>query len=322
MIQIYPNEISAGDRRDMATLPQYIRDLVACPPKAGDGVHAWLFRLARHLHAHRTPEEITDLLRAAVDDCGREVTDREILDAVNNSSACASQPVQSRVRSNGASKTVSKWPAVNAKARAAAVANSSITCVADLWESSPWRCDDGMDAEMYLDILFHGNPLLCLGHSKSRFSTAPREDFRGRAAQHSLIVPSPMTSIWGLTQDGKRSMHTLASTGPRRYLVLEFDNASFDEQVAIIDHLSAFAPLAMVLSSGGKSLHSWWPCVGRAEDQCRRFFRYAVSLGADPATWTRSQFVRLPQGWRADKGVRQNVYYFNPGVLPVEGVEQ
>jgi len=312
-----PDNNSATERRAMATLPQYIRDLVACPPKAGDGVHQWLFNVARHLHAYRTPDKITDLLRAAVDDCGREVTDREILAAVADSEACAWHPRQSRARS----KPVSKWPAGNSKARAAAVADSSITCVADLWESSPWRCDDGTDAEMYLDLLFPGNPLLCLGHSKSRFTTAPREDFRGRVAQNSLIVPSPMTSVWGLTQAGKRSMHTLASTGPRRYLVTEFDSASFDEQAAIIDHLSAFAPLAMVLSSGGKSLHCWWPCVGVEESHYVKFFRYAVSLGADPAIWTRSQFVRLPQGWRADKGVRQNVYYFNPGVLPVEGVE-
>lgn len=42
--------------------------------------------------------------------------------------------------------------------------------------------------------------------------------------------------------------------------------------------------------------------------------RYAVSLGADHATWTRSQFVRLPDGTR-DNGHRQAVYYFAPGVI-------
>ena len=42
--------------------------------------------------------------------------------------------------------------------------------------------------------------------------------------------------------------------------------------------------------------------------------RYAVSLGADRATWTRSQFVRMPDGTR-DNGKRQTVYFFNPEVL-------
>ena len=42
--------------------------------------------------------------------------------------------------------------------------------------------------------------------------------------------------------------------------------------------------------------------------------RYAVSLGADPATWTRSQFVRMPEG-RRDNGQRQTAYFFNPKPL-------
>jgi len=38
----------------------------------------------------------------------------------------------------------------------------------------------------------------------------------------------------------------------------------------------------------------------------------AVKLGADPATWSRSQFCRMPDG-RRDDGCRQTVFYFNPG---------
>ena len=44
----------------------------------------------------------------------------------------------------------------------------------------------------------------------------------------------------------------------------------------------------------------------QSEDRLRRFMNYAVSLGADPATWTRSQFVRMPDGAR-DHGKRQTV---------------
>ena len=47
--------------------------------------------------------------------------------------------------------------------------------------------------------------------------------------------------------------------------------------------------------------------------------RYAVSLGADPATWTRCQFVRMPDGLRPRAGawpVRQQVFHFNPHNLP------
>jgi hypothetical protein len=38
---------------------------------------------------------------------------------------------------------------------------------------------------------------------------------------------------------------------------------------------------------------------------------YAVSLGADHATWLRSQFVRLPDGLRQN-GRRQVTYYLDP----------
>jgi hypothetical protein len=148
------------------------------------------------------------------------------------------------------------------------------------------------------------------------FRTAPRESFRGTLSGMSLIVPSPMSALTGARKsDGKQSPHTLDNTGPRRFLVIEFDHGTADEQAALHWHLREFAPLVLVVSSGGKSQHGWFNCEGIAEDVTRRFMRYAASLGADPATWTRSQFVRVPQGWRADKQARQDVAYFNPAKL-------
>ena len=71
---------------------------------------------------------------------------------------------------------------------------------------------------------------------------------------------------------------------------------------------------ALVVHSGGKSLHGWFYCAGQPEEELRKFMRYAVSLGADPATWTRCQLVRLPGGLR-DNGQRQTVLFCNPAVL-------
>jgi len=51
-----------------------------------------------------------------------------------------------------------------------------------------------------------------------------------------------------------------------------------------------------------------------ADEKVSRFFRCALTLGADRATWTRCQLVRTPDGTRA-KGKRQTVYFFNPEVL-------
>jgi hypothetical protein len=87
----------------------------------------------------------------------------------------------------------------------------------------------------------------------------------------------------------------------------------------VLWHLARLAPLVMVVHSGGKSLHGWFACQGSSEALQLRFMRYAVMLGADPATWTRCQFVRMPDGLRRRPsafGVRQSVFYFNPNNLP------
>jgi hypothetical protein len=83
---------------------------------------------------------------------------------------------------------------------------------------------------------------------------------------------------------------------------------------AIHGHLAKLRPLALVVHSGGKSLHGWYPCEGESEEVMHRFMRYAVSLGADHATWTRIQLVRMPDGVR-ETGERQRIIYFNPTIL-------
>jgi hypothetical protein len=47
------------------TLPQFIRDLLASPPRRGEGLNLWFYRVARVLHPYRDAGEIVELLRAA-----------------------------------------------------------------------------------------------------------------------------------------------------------------------------------------------------------------------------------------------------------------
>jgi len=295
-------------------------------------VHQWLFKVARQLHPHRQPGDMLHLLTAAVDGCGRHVPQSEIQAAIDDAGKCPWQP---NGNSPVTSKPAPKWPAVNSEARQAVIDAAEIG-LPDLWEKSPMRCtEESTDAEFFADELFPNNPLLCVGLDNAHFQTAPREAFRGKLSEMSLIVPSPMAALTGHRKsDGQESAHTLENTGPRQYLITEFDPPKWelltpdqrqqygtegryyevtrDEQASLIWHLRQFAPLALVLSSGGKSLHAWWSCGGIADNLTGRFMRYAVSLGADPATWTRSQFVRLPQGWRPDKGRLQEVFFFDP----------
>lgn len=287
-------------------LPQFVRDLLASPAKRGEGLNVWLFRTARVLHPYRSPADIIHLLEAAT--IGEPVKPGEIERAVERSAAVAWNPGQ-----RAAITRAPAWPRVNAEQREAVIATGG--GLVDLWELSPVRFTDSEShAEEIIDRLFPGNPLLCIGKSNSQFSTDHREKWRGRLVDVALIVPSPMSARTGHTQDGKESEHTLENTGPRRFLVIEQDMGSVDEQSTVLLHLAARAPLALAVHSGSKSIHGWFYAAGQSEELLRAFMRYAVSLGADPATWTRSQFVRLPGGTR-EIGNPQVVYFFNPKTL-------
>ena len=219
-------------------LPQFVRDLLASPPKAGEGVNRYLFRLARVLHPYRDEHEIIETLRALTANCGRTVTEKEIVRAVERSKSCAWTPGETNpVRS------APPWPAVNQEQRQAIIKGGYR--LVDLWEESPIRLDDNDgNTEEIIDTLFPGNPLLCCGKTSMEFATRSREKWRGRLSTLQLIVPSPMTARTGLTQDGKESEHTLSNTGDRRFLVVEFDDGTIDEHAALLIHLIARAPMA------------------------------------------------------------------------------
>jgi hypothetical protein len=200
----------------------------------------------------------------------------------------------------------------------------------ELWK---WPIEEPQ-TERVIDTLFPGNPLLCVGLSMSRFDTATRETWRGALAGAQFIVPSPMKARLGKTQGGRLSAHSLSNTGPRRFLVVEFDfhpsdpkwafwirkweegdRSVLDATAALLANLTApgtarVHPLELVVYSGGKSLHGWFYCAGEHQGQLHAFMRRAIRLGADPKTWSRTQFVRMPDGRRAD-GRRQSVLYFN-----------
>ena len=288
------------------TLPQFVRDLLASPPHRGGGLNLWLYKVARVLHPFRDANQIIELLKAAT--AGEQVKHGEIERAVERSKATAWQPGQAP------QPTISAWPKLNKEKREAITRKGG--GLVDLWEASPVRLEDNEShTEKIIDILFPCACLLCAGRSNSDFETKSRMEWRGELSKLALIVPSPMTARSGKTQEGKESAHTLESTGPRRFLVIEQDLGDADEQAAILLHLEeCYAPLAVAVHSGSKSIHGWFYCLGQPEEKLHAFMRYCVSLGADPATWTRSQFVRMPDGTR-ENGKQQTVYWLNPRAL-------
>lgn len=289
----------------MTTLPQWAADILAATPPRGQGLNTWFLKAAIALRrCGRQEHEIQAILAALTAD--QPVKPGEIERAVQRSA--------NYMTDNPMPQSSRQWTTEDTALRSKIIAANPAEIV-DLWEKSPYRLtDDGPTAEQLIDLLFPGNPLLCCGSKLPTARTAPRSQWRGVLSSLQFIVPSPMSAMTGLTQDGKQSRRCLNNTGPRRYLVVEQDSGTPDEQAAILLHLAERAPLAMALTSGNKSLHGWFSCKNASEQQLRGFFNYAVSLGADPATWPRCQLVRMPEG-RRNNGNRQAVLFLNQAVI-------
>jgi len=274
------------------------------------------------LHACKVPPaEIEGIITQAVAKVGRARSATEIADAVRNS-APGNLKKNKPAAPNGARKAGTSTAATKNKAvidqemRQRVIDQSTLGGLEGLKRLSPVQELESKDADWFLEQLFPGDPLVCFGMTKDTFFTRPLSGFEGMHGAYQLVVPSPMKAPQGLTKDGKLSERCLDNVGPRHYLVTEFDGGTFDDQAAIIEHLSHFAPLTMVVFSGGKSLHAWWRCKGEREADIQRFFHYAEKLGADHATLSPVQLCRLPEGTRDGK-IAQCVYYFNPANLVV-----
>ena len=294
-----------GEKRP---LPDYLHKMLATPPQRGGGLHQWLFRAALQLQRFCTERETIEILRARTAD--RAVKPNEIESAVRNSRAGAFTPTRSSAPIPTAHK---KWPSVNEE-QLQAVLNQEGGLV-DLLEKSPIRCEENPPStEEIIDQLMPNDCLLCAGRSKEGAITKPRSEWRGSMSRQEFIVPSPMSAAQGSTKEGKISYRSLNNVGPRRFLVIDQDTGSKNEQAAVLNHLARIAPLALVVATGGKGTHAWFYCSGKGDSQLWFFMQKAVLLGACKSTWSPIQLVRMPGGIR-DGITPQPVLLFNPGVV-------
>jgi hypothetical protein len=282
-------------------------------PNAGNGVHRWLLSGANHCRIGGLPQSAAvAVIREGSAQCGRPVPQSEVEAAVRTAYR-APWVLPSRrhsIPTRGPQLQPKTWPEPDT-ALITKVTSAGFG-LADLWEASPVRLEDNLGhTENIIDHLFPGDPLLCVaGKTPAGARTARRSEWRGQLEHSAFIVPSPMSSPTGNTKDGRESPRCLENVGPRRFLVVEFDSGDLDNQAACLLHLGGFAPLVVVVHSGNKSLHGWFLVEGEPEDRVRRFFHYALALGADPATWTSCQMVRMPDGLR-DNERRQTVFFLS-----------
>jgi hypothetical protein len=289
----------------MAILHPYhaaLRELLAQQPGKGRG-HPWLFRVALHLRHYHTEEACFRLLRACADEWkDRAVPDAEIRKAVRK--AYSATPEENR-------ETASvRWPDPDPEAIARVLA-----ATAPVFALNPLD----IPAQRLLPCLFDFDELVCAGYSQQDGCTDTLRDILVNADKYQYVVPSPMTARTGANQEGLITPRCLANTGPRRLLVIENDVAVKEDQARILSHLARFVPLVLVVDSAGKSLHGWYAVAHLPEFHVRLVMEYAVHLGADPHTWVRCQWVRMPGGTRYNPDAaprRQEILYVHPEILP------
>ena len=274
------------------------------PGPPNDGINTWIMEALHWLRREAVPASEAAQRIAAYDGTLRRPFKRnEISRAVERAYSVKldkSMRMERKVE-------LPPWNSVET----ARISDQSGTTVVDITVLSPVSDPQMILPQEILTALFPDpEGLLCVGKSAYDFQTSALRDHTD-LWRSQFVVPAYMIAPTGITQDGKTSAHCKANTGTRRYIVCDFDSPPPAEHPAIIEHLAKFRPLALALSSGGKSLHAWFPVTENANDD-RLFWRLCVALGADPALYRNpSQFVRMPNGTR-NNGKRQHVVYFNP----------
>jgi hypothetical protein len=315
---------------DPDSLPPKVEQLLKSCPQSGSGnrsVHRWLLEVANCLRHHKPAEQAAAMIRQHI---SRRPELNEIEEAI--SKAYAGQRV-SRARRQSA------WPQPNLESIAEIVDRYTTpgkSKLAELRSSSPAPIPATSDE--IIGKLFPGNPLLCVAIDPRSATTAPISEL-GNLSRYSLLVPSPMTTRFWFDTRGKRHDRGLSNTGPRQFIVTDFDLKETgknglptiysaiiaewwdrglspqDAMAAIILYLAEQGPLSLVVFSGSVSLQSWWYCRGEREEigsQMRKFFAVAVALGTDPQGWTPCQLFRMPGAVRPQTQRPQTVEFFNP----------
>ena len=308
---------------------RYREKLAVLPASGGGGCHPALLGVASlGVMASVPAEEIFRDLRQQIHG-ERNVPDREIQDAIDKAAsdhatglAAACPPV----RSTRPTVPVFDGPATLRQI----VAQGHGASEADIHERSPiridWQAEE--DAFRVLEALYRPDDVLYIGSSQGRpalnrnirtagdWISAFRQGCPDDAQPH--IIPNPLTGKAAPTASGKgETLRGDACIARFMFAVVEFDALPRDEQLAF--WWAAQLPVALLVDSGGKSIHGWIRVQGIdcATDWARVVERHLFGdllepLGVDPACKNESRLSRLPGHIRKEKDAWQRVLYLAP----------
>jgi hypothetical protein len=306
--------------------PRFLQELLTSCPTAHNGVHPWVFKVARYLHRYHPPEEICSILKQCVADCGRPVETHEIVDAVRNSGACKWEPsgksASERRAEWLASPTSKRVPEFNPELAIRTAAQVPVE-LSPGWLKAhspvPVTCSTG---EFLREIFGTDEKALVFNRYKSQGHLWPAAvEIESFSRQHwndgawFLCNPVDGQSHWNprLLKQSRRSEEAVTSF---RFAVLECDQKPKEKWFPIwLQILVQLAlPIVSITDSAGISAHALVRVACESKQAWDQFkfqtLRPLVLLGADDGALSAVRLTRLPCCYRADR--RQELLYLNP----------
>ena len=285
-----------------------IEEFLYRPPR--EGIHTSLFAFACHsASSGLTKEETLDLINKGLDcyPARRDPDSREI--------ECAIDDGFRKILEGDSSEQVEREKYCKDEARE--IFEDTLLKEEDLVEQSPQPIP--LTTSEALSELFDTGDLVNLAVNTRITKTDYLDEWlrRDDLSKYQFMVPHPMTALHGVTKNGRKHRpRTVSNTGPRNWVVTEFDKPPIDWQPSLIYELVQIADQkpALILWSANKSYHAWWPIGDEDSEAIEAFESEASRLGADPTLFgddSRCQLVRTPLATR-DNGKVQRVLYWNP----------
>ena len=142
------------------------------------------------------------------------------------------------------------------------------------------------------------------------------EDFHS----YKFLNPSTFKKVDGVPnpkdKDKKIATRCNANVKARRYMVLEMDSkddAAVERFTTFALELAKFAPLALAVDTGNKSIHFWFDTDKATPKEVSTIFTLACLHGADKQMGVLSQIARMPNVSAAEEGRgAQKILYFDP----------
>jgi hypothetical protein len=306
--------------------PRFLQELLTSCPTAHNGVHPWVFKVARYLHRYHSPEEICSILQHRVAGCGRPVEPHEIVDAVRNSGACKWEPsgkTPSERRAEWlASPTSKRVPEFNPELAISTAAQVPVE-ITPGWLKARSPVPVTCSTDHFLREIFGPDEkALVFNRYKSQGHLWPTAvEIKSFSRQHwndgawFLCNPVDGQSHWNprLLKISRRSEESITSF---RFAVLECDQKPKEKWFPIwLQILVQLAlPIVSITDSAGTSAHALVRVACESKQAWDQFkfqsLRPLVPLGADDGALSAVRLTRLPGCYRADR--RQELLYLNP----------